>query len=230
MSGVSVRRVDFGYFLRPPEETADGRPRVEPCLGYLVLHPAGQLLFDTGMGSSAEVDGHYQPRRHALPSALSGAGTTADQIALVANCHLHFDHCGGNPLLAGRPVFTQAGELEVARTTADYTLPELIDAPGTRWEQLCGEAEILPGVLLIPTPGHTVGHQSLVVRQADGTVIVAGQSHHGAGAFGADVLAGRAAADGHPGPLPVPALWMERLLELDPRRVLFAHDHAVWEP
>jgi N-acyl homoserine lactone hydrolase len=45
-----VRRVDFGYFVRPPEETGTGEPRVEPCLGYLVVHPEGTLLFDTGMG------------------------------------------------------------------------------------------------------------------------------------------------------------------------------------
>ena len=50
MDDVTVRRVDFGYFVRPPEETGTGEPRVEPCLGYLVVHPEGTLLFDTGMG------------------------------------------------------------------------------------------------------------------------------------------------------------------------------------
>jgi N-acyl homoserine lactone hydrolase len=62
----------------------------------------------------------------------------------------------------------------------DYMLAELIDTPGTRYEELAGEAEVLPGVILIPTPGHTEGHQSLVVRKLDGTVVVAGQSHDNA--------------------------------------------------
>jgi N-acyl homoserine lactone hydrolase len=49
MASVTVRRVDFGYFVRPAEETGTGMPRVEPCLGYAVGHPEGMILFDTGM-------------------------------------------------------------------------------------------------------------------------------------------------------------------------------------
>jgi N-acyl homoserine lactone hydrolase len=149
---------------------------------------------------------------------------------MVANCHLHFDHCGGNCLLAGRPVFTQRIELETARHAANYTLPELIDPPGIRYEELSGETEILPGVLLIPTPGHTAGHQSLIVRQDDGCVIVAGQSHDNATAYSADVLALHARLSGHSQPLPITPAWLDRLQQLDPSRVVFAHDHAVWEP
>ncbi len=72
-------------------------------------------------------------------------------------------------------MLVQAAELGAARLTPDYTLPELIE--GSRFEEVTGEAELLPGVFLMPTPGHTDGHQSLVVRQPDGAVIVAGQSH-----------------------------------------------------
>lgn len=230
MNDVAVRRVDFGYFVRPQEETGTGMPRAEPCLGYLVEHPAGLLLFDTGMGSHPDVDAHYRPRRRPLAQALQRAGALLDDITLVANCHLHFDHCGGNPLLAGRPVFTQATELAEARRAGNYTLPELIDPPGTRYEELAGEAEILPGVLIMPTPGHTAGHLSLVVRRQDGSVIVAGQSHDTATAYSADVLAWRASRDGHSQPLPVPPAWLDRLQQLDPARVVFAHDHAVWLP
>lgn len=230
MRDVTVRRLDFGYFVRPAEETGTGGPRVEPCLGYLVDHPDGLLLFDTGMGTHPEVDAHYRPRRRMLVEALADAGAQLDQIDLVANCHLHFDHCGGNPQLVGRPVFTQAVELAAARNTADYTLPELIDSPRARYEELAGEAEVLPGVLLVPTPGHTDGHQSLVVQRRDGTVVVAGQSHDTAAAYSADALAWRAHRDDHPEPLPMPPAWMDRLQRLDPVRVFFAHDHAVWQP
>ncbi|MGH3409865.1 MAG: N-acyl homoserine lactonase family protein [Streptosporangiaceae bacterium] len=230
MSEITVRRVYFGYFVRPANETGAGAPRVEPCLGYLVDHPDGVLLFDTGMGTNPDTDAYYRPRRRPLDAALGDIGIRLDQITLVANCHLHFDHCGGNPKLAGRPIFTQAVELAAARLAEDYTLPELIDAPGIRYEEVSGEAEILPGVLLIPTPGHTAGHQSVVVRRHDGTVIVAGQSHNSTTAYSGDALAWRARKDRHSGPLPDIPAWMDRLQQLDPARVLFAHDHAVWEP
>ena len=85
----------------------------------------------------------------------------------------------------------QRAELELARSV-DYTLPELVDAPGLRYLEVEGEVEILPGVTVVPTPGHTAGHQSLVVRMGDGAVIVAGQSYDTASAYAADVLAWQA--------------------------------------
>lgn len=230
MASIAVRRVDFGYFVRPAAETGTGAPRVEPCLGYVVDHPGGRLLFDTGMGSDPEVDAWYRPRRTALAPALAAIGMRAADVSLAANSHLHFDHCGGNPQLAGRPIFTQRVELETARTAADYTLPELVDAAGLRYEAIDGEAEVLPGVLVLPTPGHTAGHQSVAVRRRDGTVVLAGQSHDTAAGYGADVLAWRARGDRHRRGLPSFPDWIERLQRLDPARVVFAHDHAVWEP
>jgi len=230
MLPTHVRRVDFGYFVRPSEETGTGHPRVEPCLGYVVEHADGVLLFDTGMGSHPEVDAHYRPRRIDLETAIRAAGVRLDEVTEVANCHLHFDHCGGNPSLAGRPFFVQSVELAEARTTDDYTLPELVDVAGVRWHELRGRAEIRPGVWLVPTPGHTEGHQSVVVRRDDGVVVVAGQSHDTATQYAADALAGRARREGHSEPLPVPPDWMETLQEWDPRLVVFAHDHSVWVP
>jgi N-acyl homoserine lactone hydrolase len=199
-------------------------------LGYLIDGPDGALLVDTGMGSHPEVDAHYQPCRRPLDAALSAVDAATGDVRWVANCHLHFDHCGGNPMLVGRPVFTQRVELDTARTDENYTLPELVDAPGTRYQVLDGEAEILPGVLVMPTPGHTAGHQSVVVRRRDGTVIVAGQSHDTATAYGRDVLGWRAHRDGTASEVaPAPA-WIARLQAMDPARVVFAHDHSVWEP
>ena len=225
-----IIRLDYGYFVRPAEETGTGQARVEPVLGYAVVHPLGTLLFDTGMGAHPDVDAHYRPRRVQLLVALRSGGLAADDVKLVVNCHLHFDHCGGNPALRGRPIIVQERELLAARS-ADYTLPELIDAPGLRYDEVNGEVEPLPGVLIVPTPGHTDGHQSVIVRQPNGTVVVlAGQSHDSATAYNADVLAVRAAADGHPQPLPVAPAWVSRLRDLDPQRVYFAHDHSVWVP
>jgi N-acyl homoserine lactone hydrolase len=222
MTDIAVRRVDFGSFVRPAEETETGTAHVEPVLGYLIDHPGGAILVDTGMGQAPGVDDHYRPRRVALGEALAASGARLDQIRYVVNCHLHFDHCGGNADLAGVPVFAQRSELALARTSEEY-LASLVDHPGAVLQELDGEAEIAPGVLVVPTPGHTAGHQSVVVVTGDGTVIVAGQSHDHATAFTGDVL-GRRAGVGLPPP------WLDRLLALDPRRVLFAHDNAVWTP
>jgi N-acyl homoserine lactone hydrolase len=228
MADVAVRRVDFGYFVRPAEETGTGQPRVEPCLGYLVEHPRGLLLFDSGMGSHPEVDAWYRPRRTGLPEALAASGVQLADVRVAANCHLHFDHCGGNPLLGPMPVFVQRAELDAARRTEDYTLPELIE--GSRFEEVTGEIEVLPGVFLLPTPGHTAGHQSLIVRRADGAVIIAGQSHDTATQYAADQLAWRAHRDGHDQPLPGIPDWIDTLQQFDPRVVYFAHDRSVWTP
>ncbi len=226
-----IRRVNFGYFIRPAMETGTGQPRVEPVLGYLVSLPEGWLLFDTGMGGGpAELDAHYRPVRRPLGDAVRRAGVRPHQIRWVVNCHLHFDHCGGNPSLTGRPVFTQRIELAQARSTEFYTLPELVDFPHARYEELDGEAEVLPGVWVTPTPGHTDGHQSVVVRRPDGTVVLAGQAHDTTTAYSADMLAWQAHRDGVGPPLPPYRPWIDRLMQLDPHRVLFAHDMAVWEP
>ncbi|MFI6122582.1 N-acyl homoserine lactonase family protein [Streptomyces sp. NPDC051064] len=227
---MTVRRLDLGYFVRPAPETGGPQPRVEPVLAYLVRHPQGQILFDTGIGfADPGTEAHYRPRRRALRDALAAAGTTLGDISLVVNCHLHFDHCGGNPLLAGTPVLVQDVELAAARQ-GDHTVEELVDFPGAAYEELSGEAEVLPGVRILPTPGHTPGHQSLVLRQSDGTVVLAGQAHDFASHFASDQLARQAALDGVEQPLPAYRPWLERLAAFDPRRVLFAHDSSVWEP
>ncbi|MEV6973130.1 N-acyl homoserine lactonase family protein [Kitasatospora sp. NPDC093806] len=236
----AIRRLDLGYFVRPATETGGPKPRVEPALAYLVRRPEGLLLFDTGLGEGDPgTDAHYRPVRRPLRTALAAAGVAPDDIDLVVNCHLHFDHCGGNPLLAGVPVLVQAAELAAARA-GDYTIDALVDFPGARYRELAGETEVWPGVRVVPTPGHTAGHQSLVVTDdrgdggnggSGGAVVLAGQAYDFASEYGSAVLARRAAREGVVGaPLPPYPAWLDRLAEFAPRRVLFAHDHAVWEP
>jgi N-acyl homoserine lactone hydrolase len=230
ISTGDVRRVNFGYFVRPASETGTGAPRVEPVLGYLVRRAERWLLFDTGIGGGHEdLDAHYRPLRRPLPEALGAAGVAREDVGWVSNCHLHFDHSGGNPFFATRPIFVQADELVTARERRDYTLPELV-ADDIAYEVVSGDVEIFPGVFLVPTPGHVTGHQSLVVRCSDGTVICAGQSHDSASLFSADMLARQARTDGAHEPLPVHPEWIDTLAGFDPSRVVFAHDLAVWEP
>lgn len=230
MEKNTVHRLDLGYFVRPASETGGPQPRVEPVLAYVVRREEGLILFDTGVGAAdPETEAHYRPRRRSLEGALAAVGVPLAEISLVVNCHLHFDHCGGNPLLAGRPIVVQSMELAAARG-GDYTIDVLIDFPGAAYEEISGEAEVWPGVWIVPTPGHTDGHQSMVVREADGTVVLAGQAHDFASSFASDHLARQAARDGLAQPLPAYRPWLDRLADFDPRRVLFAHDCSVWEP
>ena len=225
-----ISRLLLGTFVRPGVETATGQPRVEAVYGYLVRHDRGLLLLDTGMGEGdRETEAWYQPRRIPLPQALQGRGVSLDDVDSVVNCHLHFDHCGGNPLLAGKPVVCQRQELQTAQG-GNYTFPHLVDHLGVRYELLDGETELFPGVHVIPTPGHVDGHQSLVIRCHDGSIVLAGQSHDTASEWSADALAVAARELGHEDPLPIPPPWVARLLAFDPKRVVFAHDAAVWEP
>jgi len=225
----SIQRVDFGYFVRPGNETLSGKPHVEACLGYLIDTRDGHLLVDTGLGSEPETDAYYRSHAIGVDEALAKTGSSTREVRWVINCHLHFDHCGGNPLFAGRPIFTQREELDMARNHDNYTLPELIDSPGLTYEVLDGETEVLPGIIVIPTPGHTVGHQSVAVRAPDGTVIVAGQSNDSTTDFSRCAAALRATRNGDADDLEFPS-WVGRLLDLDPARIVFAHDHSVWQP
>lgn len=227
---TAVHRLDLGYFVRPAAETGGPQPRVEPVLAYLARRDEGLILFDTGVGAvDPQTQARYRPRRRPLAGALAAVGATPADVGLVVNCHLHFDHCGGNALLAGKPILVQATELATARQ-GGYTIDELVDFPGATYEEITGEAEVWPGVWIIPTPGHTDGHQSLVVRQSDGTVVLAGQAHDFASHFASDQLARQAALDGLEQPLPAYQPWLDRIIDFDPRRVLFAHDCSVWEP
>jgi len=225
-----VARIPLGTFVRPAAETGTGSPRVETVLGYVARTPAGVLLLDTGLGTGdEETDAWYRPVRTAIQVALRRIGLTTADIDLVVNCHLHFDHIGGNPAFAGRPIHCQRGELDAARSPG-YTFPALIDFAGARYELLDGETEIAPGVHVVPTPGHVDGHQSVILECGDGTVILAGQAHDSASQWSADALAAQASSLGYESPLPVSSAWMGRLLAFDPKRVYFAHDAAVWMP
>lgn len=120
-----IRRLDLGYIVRPAAEAGGPEPRVEPVLAYLVRRPEGLLLFDTGIGGGEpETEAHYRPVRRPLPEALAAAGVAVDDIDLVVNCHLHFDHCGGNPLFAGTPSWSRR---------RSWPPPGAAGTPSTHW-------------------------------------------------------------------------------------------------
>ncbi|MEU5975964.1 N-acyl homoserine lactonase family protein [Streptomyces sp. NPDC047315] len=228
---IRVSRLDLGHFIRPAAETGTGHPRAEPVFAHLVRHPRGFLLFDSGIGAGdAEADAHYRPHRRSLPAALAAEGVAVEEIAMVVNCHLHFDHLGGNPLFPGVPIVVQRTELATARA-GDHTIDALVDFPGAVYEEVDGEVEPWPGLRIVPTPGHTPGHQSLwVERPGGGSVLLAGQAYDFASEYAAAELARRVVAEGLAPPLPPYRPWLDRIARLAPRTVCFAHDAAVYVP
>lgn len=143
---------------------------------YLVEHPDGAVLVDTGMGSdSAFLNRAYQPRIVPLADALEGHGCRISDVVAVVNSHLHFDHCGNNREFRGVPTWVQRAEVEAAREP-HYTIREWFDFEGAALRILDGDAEILPGVRAIPTPGHTAGHQSVLVEGAGRQVLIGAQA------------------------------------------------------
>ena len=89
---------------------------------------------------------------------------------------------------------------------------------------------MVPSTLSGFREAHLDAQARLRVTERNGSVVLAGQSHDTASAWSGDALAASADSLGHTDPLPVAPAWMERLLAFDPKRVVFAHDAAVWEP
>lgn len=200
----------FGVVPRPLWErriAPDERHRIPlgmRCL--LVEHDAGPILIDTGVGNKedAKFHGIYgienagAEGRTALEDGLRAVGVTPEDIVMVINTHLHFDHAGGNswrtpngevlPTFPRARYVVQAGELAYAerpneRTAASYFPPNW--APVVASGQLTvvsGETEVLPGVVLRPTPGHTPHHQSVVLTSGGETACFLGDvvptTHH----------------------------------------------------
>ncbi|MBM4193553.1 MAG: MBL fold metallo-hydrolase [Gemmatimonadetes bacterium] len=166
------------------------------CL--LVEHDDGLILLDTGAGNKedekfrsiyglensapdAEPDG---TRRTALEAGLRAAGYGPADVKLVINTHLHFDHAGGNTYLDAsgivRPSFpnaryvVQMGEHEWAthtneRTAASYfgkNWDPIIQA--NRFDFIVGDREVVPGISVTVTAGHTPHHQSVLIDGGDG--------------------------------------------------------------
>jgi N-acyl homoserine lactone hydrolase len=187
------------------------------------------LLFDTGVGTGhPEVDRYYRPRLTPLEEALGAVGLAIGDITAVANSHLHFDHCGWNTRFAGRPAYVQAAELEAARE-ADYTVPEWVGFGSAQFVELPGDSEtdVAPGVVLIPTPGHTRGHQSLVVSTRAGPVVVAGQAVYTAVEWEGSTDPRESGIPAAPDVLRYSES-VRRLRRLEPVEMHFAHDLAVW--
>jgi N-acyl homoserine lactone hydrolase len=208
---------------------AEGEPyagQTGIVIAYAIRHPGGVFLFDTGFGfGNAELDASYQVRARALPEVLADVGIDIAEVTAVANCHLHADHAGQNGLFPGVPIYVQPAELQAAHRP-DYTILEWVDFPGARYAQIAGDHEVAPRIRIFATPGHSPGHQSLVVDMPDGPLLLAGQAVYSHGEWSA-IEGAREGASTAPDNEAY-ARSIARLRALKPKRVLFGHDRRGW--
>jgi len=203
---VPLHLADVTYPESHPLAGTDG-----PVLAFAIRHPEGIVLVDTGIGEgNAWIDENYQPRRREIRDALAAAGLAAGTVRRIVNTHLHFDHCGQNRAFAGVPIVVQRAELEATRDESN-PIRDWVDFPGARYEPVDGDREVIDGVSVLATPGHTVGHQSVTVRTGDGLVLIVGQAAQDARSF----ATGEADAS------------VQRLRSLNADRIHFSHDRAV---
>jgi glyoxylase-like metal-dependent hydrolase (beta-lactamase superfamily II) len=171
---------------------ADDRNRIQLGMRCLLIeHDIGPVLIDTGAGNK-ENDKFYEiygienkgtQGPTALEDGLAQLGFKPEDIAMVINSHLHFDHAGGNTIKKEdgtiAPTFSKAryvmqkGELDWAthtneRTAASYFTPNWDPVKATgQLELIDGDREIITGIHSIKTPGHTPHHQGLLI-ESDG--------------------------------------------------------------
>ncbi len=178
----------FGVVPKPLWErriVPDERNRIPLALRCLLVeHDDGPVLIDTGLGNKETakfkdiygVENEGRTGRTRLEDALAERGYRPEDVRWVINTHLHFDHAGGNTFrdpdgnvalsFPRARYVVQKGELDFAshtneRTAASYLAPNFATVPFTL---LDGEAEVLPGLRSVPTPGHVPYHQSILVE------------------------------------------------------------------
>ena len=194
---TGLQRLDggamFGVVPKPLWEKrigADERNRITLALRCLLVETPGALvLVDSGIGNKEDekfreiygVENEGHPTR--VEDALRAAGFAPEDVDVVLSTHLHFDHAGGNtmrddngtivPTFPRARYLVQRGELEFARRKnerirASYPMHNIEPVVSAGLQDLVeGETEVTEGLRVLPTPGHTPQHQSVLV-QSDG--------------------------------------------------------------
>ena len=184
----------FGVVPKPLWERripADARNRIQLGMRCLVIeHDIGPILIDNGAGNKEDpkfhdiygVENAGADGRTRLEDGLRVIGLTPEDIVMVIDTHLHFDHAGGNTTRDAdgtiRPTFpnaryvVQEGEYHYAthtneRTAGSYFAHNFVPiAEAGLYDFLNGEKEIVSGIRALPTPGHTPHHQSILIESA----------------------------------------------------------------
>jgi glyoxylase-like metal-dependent hydrolase (beta-lactamase superfamily II) len=222
-----------GYFV----EGDEGDHLKGPVPAYLIEHPQGRVLFDTGMGVRyrRELGDALPVNKFGLQwfegmdiaTRLKAIEVDPARIDWVVNSHLHIDHCGGNALLPNATMIVQRREWDTARERPEPGLYEALDFDtGQPVRQIDGELDLFGDgtVRIVPTYGHTPGHQSVIVKLALGEVMLAGDCCYTERNLDLMILP-RATVDLEQG-----LLTFERLARARAggTRILFGHDGRQW--
>jgi len=156
-----------------------------PIWCYLIETPDGPILVDTGMPAlciadsnglfkGTEADGRIVPQMaedDLVTRILARIGYSAQDLLGIVSTHWHFDHAGGNQLFPDTEIIVQQAEYEAALRQDGYF--DFCKDPGLNYRFVNGDTEIAPGVMALATPGHTPGHQSVLIRtKASGSVLL----------------------------------------------------------
>jgi glyoxylase-like metal-dependent hydrolase (beta-lactamase superfamily II) len=138
---------------------------------YLVTSAAGALLVDTGIGPAGGEAAEWLGTAGRLPTLLEAAGVRAAEIDTVVLTHIHLDHAGWNmaeavPRFSNATYVVQQAELDHARGSATYERLVRPLAEAGQLRTVAGEVSLDGGVRLLPSPGHTPGHQCVVTPRA----------------------------------------------------------------
>jgi glyoxylase-like metal-dependent hydrolase (beta-lactamase superfamily II) len=166
--------------------SADEKNRVLCGLNSLIVRTGHQtILIETGAGnklSEKMVKIYGQPAK--LLDNLNTAGIPPDDVDIVINTHLHFDHCGWNTIRTGQNIaatfpnakyYVQKGEWERAQSPAERDAISYIGAnydplvDSGQMQLLTGDQEILPGISVQVFPGHTRDMQAVVITSGGQT-------------------------------------------------------------
>jgi N-acyl homoserine lactone hydrolase len=160
----------------------------EPISAYLLDTESGWILLDTGFDPEHIKDaasrekffeiGMYPPwvlPEHEMAWQLNRIGLSFADIQHVILSHLHFDHTGYVKYFPHATVSIQRKEYDFGfggRTTPGHFLSDFSSA-AIRWNIVDGDWEVVPGLMMIDTRGHTAGHQSAIIQLANsGTVVL----------------------------------------------------------
>lgn len=172
-----------GFFMEGSEDQTYVR---SPVPAYLIEHPKGFALFDTGLGerNRRELANRLPPEKFGLElfegmdiaARLRSIEVDPAKIDWIIASHLHNDHCGGMMFVPNATVIVQSKEWAAAQACEDpYVYNQIDFDTGHRVRAIDGELDLFGdgSVTIFPTYGHTAGHQSVRVKLPKGDAILA---------------------------------------------------------